>query len=230
MPTCQQLIDKARRRVDAFGSDTFSDTEVVDYLNLAMLELFSLIVKAQGEDAVSSYTIYSATADGNSTSVLLYPPPYKLISVQLLTSDGYVPLRKTNRATKIIKTEKKDWLSDETPTYDFRMNYLHFSPNAKSTYTIRVQAVNPPTQLSTASPSTSIEFIYDPWEQFIVLGAAAHMLDRIEQDPTVVLTQKEQIKDAILGSGQNDQNGYEVVADVEGKNRSIRDIGFPWEG
>ena len=62
------LIERARRRADMVGSKFVSDTEITDYINQALAELYDELIQAHGEDTFRKSA--DLTLDDNGEAAL----------------------------------------------------------------------------------------------------------------------------------------------------------------
>lgn len=209
------LISAARRRVDAFGSDTFTDAEIVDYLNWGVRELFELLLATYGDQYYSTVSNHVISAVSYPTEILwtLTTMPFKILTVEMNTADGYKRLEQV-RPEHTLQTTRKNW-QDSKPRYQMKYEKLIFHPPSLNAELVRVHYVPLPTELSTASPTAALPGWMEPWAQYVVLTAAAHMLDRIEQDPGVVAAQKQSLIALIQSSKPHDGGSYQTIMDVE---------------
>jgi hypothetical protein len=214
--TGADLITQARRRVDALGSDTFTDAEVADYVNMSLLELHDLLINAYGDDFYSDTVTYALTASLNAT-VTLNPVPYKILRVDWLdNSDVWRPIRRVSLGGDRLTTEQKQW-SQHEPTYRSRWSTLELYPPPSDAEQVRVHGIAMVPQLDTASPASyGVPGYILPWVQYVILGAAIHMIDRVEGDPSVLASQKVALATQIRNGKGIDTHGYQVITDVEG--------------
>lgn len=213
--TTATLITAARRRVDAFGSDTFTDAEIVDYLNWGVRELYELLLATYGDQYYSTSAFYSISAVTNPSEILfsLTTHPFKITGVELVTTDGYKRLEQV-RGAETVLVARKDWQSTP-PRYTQKYERLTFFPPSLKAESIRLHYVPMPTELSTSSPTAALSPWLEPWWQYIVLVAAAHMMDRIEQDATLLVNQKTSLIALIQAGKNHDSNSYPTITDVE---------------
>lgn len=216
MTTGADLITQARRRVDAYGSDTFPDAEIVTYLNMGLRELHDLLVNAYGDDYFSDTVTYAVTAS-LSAAVALSPVPYKILRVDWLDDDDtWRPLRRVSLGGDRLTTEQKQW-SQHEPTYRSRWNKIDFYPAPSANETVRIHQVTLVSDIDSATPATyTVPDYIEPWTQYVVLAAAVHMTDRIEGDVGVLAAQKQAMAEQIRGGKTIDTHGYQVITDVEG--------------
>jgi hypothetical protein len=214
--TGADLITQARRRCDALGSDTFTDAEVAEYLNMSLLDCHDLLINTYGDDYYSETVTYTLTGSLNAT-VTLNPIPYKVLRVDWLdNSNNWRPIRRVSLGGDRLTTEQKQWSQNE-PTYRSRWSTLELYPPNSNAEQVRVHGISMVPQLDTASPASyGVPGYILPWVQYVILGAAIHMIDRVEGDVSVVAAQKQVMAEQIRNGKTIDTHGYQVITDVEG--------------
>lgn len=215
--TTQQLIDMARRRCDAYGSDAFTDAEIVDYLNMTLWELHGILADSHGDDYLS--TVLTGSVSGSEPTLVNSPTgssPYRILRVDWLRDgDTWTPMHRANLADARWDTTLEDW-DGYPPSYRYTATATYFYPPSKNAESVRLIIVPHPTDFSTTALSAVLPDWLEPWYQYLVLGAAVHMLDRIETDVGVVAGLKTAMKAFIERGKPVDDHGYQVINDVEG--------------
>jgi len=98
MATLATLIANARQRADMVGSDFCTDDEFTTWINESLYELYDLLIQKYGNDYfVSTATI---TADGTSDEFDLPSDMYKMIGLDALETDEYLPVKRFNFAER----------------------------------------------------------------------------------------------------------------------------------
>lgn len=230
-PTAEMSLGQLRlmsqQKADRVNSDFVSTSEWNNYINLAMFELYDLLVDSDPD--LFTTTPYSFTTDG---STYLYPLPngvtysaalpfYKLMGVDLSvnsnTNNAWVTMPKFN----FIDRNKFIYPNTSSTMYGvFNLRYrlvgqnLELIPTPTANQSIRVWYVPRLTQLLQDTDITTIG--YSGWLQYVIVRAAKYALDKEESD-TQPLTQeilflKQRIEDS---AANRDEGRPDTISDVQ---------------
>lgn len=230
--TLTQLINSVRLRADMVGNTFCDDTEITEYINKSIAELYDLLLTTTYADDyfVSSINI---TLTGASTYALTSAIPlfYKLKGVDI--QDGaqwrsLKPFMFTERNRQ--RNASYAGLIDQ---YRYRLvgGNLQFETNSPPpSGTIKVWYVPVATRL--ASGSDTFDGI-NAWEEYVIIDAAIKCLMKEESDVTGLVRMKQAQMERIMAAAPNRDAGEpQRVTDVnqirDGETYDIFGFGHDW--
>lgn len=208
--TRAELVTRIRRKSDLENNDFVTDTEIEDYINTDITELYDLLVDAYEDYYISSTNIIT---DGVSSSYALPTDFYKLLGVdRLLNSGATVPLRKWN-----WRERNKRAISGEYPRYRINGDNLVFKivPTSGLTLTLYYIPACPTLTLSTSTFDG-----VNGWEEIIVLKGAIRLLLKQESDVGDLTLQLQQITERIKKMAEDrDAGENDRMVDIQFRRR-----------
>lgn len=189
--TLAQLKTRARQRADMENTGFIQDSELVNYINASIAELYDLLVSKYGEDyfVASPYTITTTT---NQDTYALPVDMYKLLGVdlQLDTSNNWVSLKRFEFAERNIP---QIWDIKFVDFIRYRLfgSNLKLSPVPQSLQTLRLWYIPLPTALSN---DTDVLNGFNGYEEYVIIDVAIKMLNKEESDPSALMAEKAAMK------------------------------------
>ncbi len=210
------LRDEARKRADFEASTTSTsfvpDAELNQYINLALAELYDLILEANGDEYYAIPHSFS-TASGQESYDL--PADFYRLSGVDAEVGGFkytlynFPLGERNRYANLTAP---GWYRGARLFYRLRVDKIFFVPKPDGNYNVTLLYIpNPPILVN----DTDTFNFHGGWEEYVILDAAIKMQVKEETDTSVLQLAKEQVKQRIRGAAPDRDNGVpEVVTDA----------------
>lgn len=249
-----QLRLMAQQRADRVGSNFVTLPEWNSFINLAMYELYDLLITADEEYFVATPAQFS-TQGANSNQSYLYPLPdgniqfvngidgtsvyvapsfYKLKGVDLslnTANNAWVTINKFN----FIDRNRFVYPNTASTIYGvFNLQYrmlgsnIEFIPTPSGNQNIRIWYIPRLTQLlkDTDITTTSIS----GWIQYVIVRAAKYALDKEESDTTKLDAELTYLKQRIEETAANRDAGRpDSISDTRGNGFSSSG-GYGWGG
>lgn len=215
-----QLRTRVRQRADIENArDRFTDNELTDSLNESLSELYDLLVASYGQEYYRTSATISVVSQTND-----YELPddfYRVLSVDINLGGSQVL-----SARPYMEYERNRYKYIPAWTYGYPLYYrlhgsngtypngsLSFLPAPTGSYTVTLNYV--PTLAKLNEDTDTFDGI-NGWEEYAVLDAAIKCFQKEESDPSLLLAQKEALRQRIMGMAPSrDANGPEKVNDVE---------------
>jgi hypothetical protein len=212
MITLAELKEQSRQRSDMENSEFVSDAELTTYINASLAELHDLLIAAYCEDYVMAE--YMFTADG-SIQYNLPADFYKLRGVDLRQNNGqWATVKRFNFNRRNETQNAFAWNMLGLPYMEYRLvgSKIRFNrtPDTNIQFRIWYYPVCEKLVLDTDA--------YDDVNQFaeyVVVDAAIKMLTKEESNASVLIGQKEALKQRIIAmAAGRDANEPASVTDV----------------
>src|SRR6185295_296885 len=195
--TAEQLIQAVREEANQelpAGADPTkafaSDTEILRRLVEAQYELYDLMLDADEDYNLASFTYQVAAGAQLDVSTLPTPGFYRMRALDLYTG-GYTPIP----VNKLTFAERNRWIG----------------VNPGATYTIWYT----PRLTELVTGGGKLDLFADNYQRYLVLAAAAVIMGKAEEsDPTTVLAMKKAEQDRILGSFNKRSGGPGQIPDI----------------
>jgi hypothetical protein len=246
-----QMRELAKQRADMVNSQFVTDKEWNNFINLAMFELYDLIVTVYEDYFMATPVIFTAQPnqylyplpDGalsfinGVTNAIGYIAPayYKLKGVDLglnTTNNAWVTINKFNFADR----NKFVYPNTASTIYGvFNLQYrvignnIEFVPTPSAGQIIRLWYTP---RLSTLLQDTDVSTIgYSGWLEYVILRAAKYALDKEESDSSAITQEIIFIKTRIEESASNRDDAMpDKVSDVRSNGGWSGSGGFGWGG
>jgi len=222
--TLTQLINSVRLKADMVGADFCDDTEITEYINKSIAELYDLLLTTTyGDDYFVSSTNITLTGATTYSLTSNIPTFYKLKGVDIQDGGQWRTLRPFMFAER---NRQRNAAIDIIDQYRYRLvgNNLQFETNAPpASGTIKVWYVPAATLLTTGSDTFDG---VNGWEEYVVLDAAIKCLVKEESDVSALVKFKEDQLQRIMAAAPN-RNAAEPqrVTDVNAvQNGEIYDV------
>lgn len=214
-----QVRLSAQQRADMVNSDFVTKQEWNSYINHSYTELYDMLVQTYGDEYFVSST--GITTDGRVSGQYSLPTNcYKLMGVDLgisPNSNGYISLK------KFTFSARNQYLWGNAPVsglgnIDLRYRMvganIQFSPYPQANQTIKLWYVPRPSTL--LSDSDTLDSV-SGWDEYVVVDAAIKGMQKEESDVSVLMAQKEALRQRIVSAAANRDAGMpEKVTDVRG--------------
>jgi hypothetical protein len=192
-----------------------TDTELDKYINDALKELFELLVVTYGQEYF--YTVTTFNTISGRQSYEMPDDAFKLLRVDVKTSDGYEPLRPWKfPATTLGATTTARRRPGRLPRYRWLGSELSFEPEPEGTHWFRVHYVPRPSRLD--DDTDELPRSLDDWAEFIVLKAGIKCLAKEESDASELTNELTMLRAHIVTSAPDKDAGYPQTV-VDDRNR-----------
>lgn len=213
MITLAQLKTQARQRADMAESQFVSDSELVSYINASIAELHDLLISAYNEDYVMED--HEWTADGTSFEFDLPADMYKLRGVDVqYDNDIWSTVKRFNfnRRNESQNTITCNVLG--LPYLEYRLVGSKIRFNAVPDANTNFRMFYNPKATTLAVDADEYDDV-NGFAEYVVVDAAIKMLNKEESDVSVLMAQKEALRQRITAMAQNrDANEPESVSDI----------------
>jgi hypothetical protein len=256
LSTLAGLVTRVRRRSDHENSTFVSDAEVQQYVQESYFELYDLLVESLGPQhfyANLSFSTAAGTAAYALTDQLGDPGPfetfalpldvYKILGVDVNVDGTLRPIRATTPYERARSGEDTGgWPHAARVRYFFgtevntinQYRFIAFTPTPRGVHTVRIHYVPMPQPLEgdteTGGSRTFLHFAH--WDEYIVLDAAAKVLEKEESDSSYLLRRLEAMRQRIRdhANTMNTEDGgaiRDTTRDFQSAGRLLR--GEPWD-
>lgn len=210
---------RARRYADMEQSQFVTDSEVNDYLNDSLADLYDQLVAAYGEDYYMASQVVTTLAN---VSTYTLPAAFYKLSGVVRVDQNVTPERNMgtlDRWERLETFQVSNSLNFNYPRYRIVANTIQFSPTPAAGLTIRLFYI--PVSPVLVIDSDTFNGI-NGFEDWAVLDAAIKMGDKEEMDVSALRARKDRLERRIMDMGANrDANESARVTDVSG-------WGSPW--
>tara|TARA_R110002110_G_scaffold17674_5_gene75297 strand:- start:456 stop:1121 length:666 start_codon:yes stop_codon:yes gene_type:complete len=204
------------------GSAFVSDSEIVDYINVAMAEIHDILV-TKFEDYYVSSQQYTLPGSGSGLTAGLFALPatfYKSLGVDF-DAGGITyrlkPYSFQERAAYNSPGVVASMISDTM--YHIQGESIKFIPAPAVSGTATLWYVPEPVYFSAGSTNATIESVAAQvakgYEEYVIIDAAIKCLQKEESDVQVLLVQKQQQLERIQqAAGKRDAGESSAITDV----------------
>jgi hypothetical protein len=211
--TLATLISKARTRADMVGSDFVSDADVTEMLNSSWSELYEFLVGVFEDYFIAKYSFATVNGTDEYDLSAVNPGVFKIrgIDIVLSTASGNrIPLQPFQWSER-DRYYAAVWGAvaipgARRPAYREMGSKLKLLSPPDSAYSLELIYVPNCVPLDNTVPGTSdvlpVE-VKPGWEEYIVIGAAAKMLAKEQNDVSWVAGEQERLKARIEGIAAN---------------------------
>ena len=198
--TLAQLITRVRQRADMVGSTFVSDSEVVDYINVAMAEIHDLLVTKYEDYYVKDSSESPKSGD------------YKALGVDF-TSGGltYRMMRFTFQERNMYNAPAIVASRIADTRYAIQGNKIKFIPSPATSGTAKLHYIPEAQQFDAGSTSATIVSlapqIAKGYEEYLVVDAAIKCLMKEESNTQPHMIYKEQLRKRLEAASANRDAG-----------------------
>lgn len=224
MITLAELKQQSRQRSDMENSEFVSDAELTQYINSSLAELHDLLIAAYNEDYVMEEYIFSAT---DAIEYVLPANFYKLRGVDLRTGpDGqWSTVKRFNFNRRNEQQNAFTWNLLGLPYMEYRLvgNKVRFNRTPDLNMQFRLFYYPKATKLVL---DTDVYDDVNQFSEYVVVDAAIKMMQKEESDVSVLLAQKEALRQRIIAMAANrDANEPASVTDIYSEDTEITLVG-----
>lgn len=214
--TLLQLKTRARERADQVNSNFVEDSELTNYINASIAELYDLMVAAYGSDYFLSSSNFNIVA--NTDTYNLPADFYKLMGVDInIDNNNWFSVRPFNFNER-NRNQDITWGLLNGPSIRYRLlgSTIKFNPVPDSAYSARLWYI-PKAAILTADSDVFDDL--NQWAEYVVVDAAIKMMQKEESDVSVLMKQKQELKRRIEIMAENRDAGQpESVSDIYAEN------------
>lgn len=212
--TLLKLRTQSRQRADKVNSGFILDSELNQYVNNSIAELYDLLVGAYGNDYYLKK--YQFSTDGINSEFALPSDFYKMEGIDLnVNASNFITLKPYMFNERARFQNGSNWSANnqaQGPRYHIKASVIDFVP---------LPSVN---NLTMYYIPTCPELVLDAdtfdgingWEEYVVVDAAIKMLQKEESDVSVLMAQKQALIKRINDMAENRDMGHSFkVQDVQ---------------
>ena len=193
--TIKELLNRTRIRADAVGNDFFDDSEIINYINIGLGELYDILVLKFEDYFISSSTLtlvkgqseYSFDSEiwGDSGGKLT--DLYKCVGVDANESGDSIRLRRFSLRDRAKYSSESIVGRGGCANYQYQIRdrALAFIPKPSSTTSITLWYIPAFSPLTDESDEISAT-IMSHWAEYAVVTAVAKMKEKEELSTTVI--------------------------------------------
>lgn len=220
MVTLAQLKTQARQRSDMVNSQFVTDSELVSYINASLAELHDLLIASFNDD----YAIEEHLFNSNGTDLEYNLPAdfYKLRGVDVRTGNGqWTTVKRFNFNRRNEDQNSFAWNLLGLPYLEYRLvgSKIRFNrtPDANTNFRLWYN----PRLTELVADSDTYDDVNN-FAEYVVVDVAIKMMQKEESDVTVLLAQKQALKERIQAMAANrDANEPASVTDVYAEDNDI---------
>jgi hypothetical protein len=222
--TLAELKEQARQRSDMENSEFVSDAELTQYINSSLAELHDLLIAAYNEEYVMEDYIFSAT------DAIDYDLPedfYKLRGVDLRTGpDGqWSTVKRFNFNRRNEQQNAFTWNLLGLPYMEYRLVGSKIRFNRTPDTNMEFRLFYYPKAVKLIENSDNYDDV-NQFSEYVVIDAAIKMMQKEESDVSVLLAQKEAMRQRIIAMAANrDANEPASVTDIYAEDTEITLVG-----
>jgi len=224
MITLAELKTQARQRSDMENSEFVSDAELTSYVNASLAELHDLLIASYNDDYMMEENIFV------STESLTYDLPadfYKLrgVDVRRGPTGQWATVKRYNFNRRNEQQNAYAWNLLGLPYIEYRLvgSQIRFNRTPDAQLQFRIWYHPKATKLVDNADN------YDDvngFAEYVVVDAAIKMMQKEESDVSVLMAQKEALRQRIMAMAANrDANESASVTDIYAEDTEITIIG-----
>ena len=225
MITLEELKLQSRQRSDMENSEFVSDAELTSYINASIAELHDLLIAAYNEDYYMEEHLF--TANGTDINYALPADFYKLrgVDVRQNASGSWGTVKRFNFNRRNEQQNAFTWNLLGLPYLEYRLvgSNIRFNRTADNNTEFRIYYY--PRAVKLVADADEFDD-FNGFAEYVVVDAAIKMLAKEESDTSVLMAQKEALRQRIMAMAQNrDANEPESVSDIYAEDSEIRFVG-----
>jgi hypothetical protein len=213
---------RQRCELPVFSTGTYITTASVErMINVSLHGLYSLMIQAWGEGYFTDRDTIVTSAGARTTSL---PANFlKLVRVMWLRgTDDIVPVPEASVDERDYgEFAARAW---DAPKYRLHFNALYWLPTPNALYTLAIDYVYQPDDLTDDYDTTDVG---PGWDEWVVLDCCRKIYERQEKDPQLFMLERNRVEQNILAvSPHRAQSENSVVRDAEEHllgQRALRD-------
>lgn len=224
MVTLAELKEQSRQRADMENSEFISDSELTSYINASLAELHDLLIASYCDDYMMEE--YNFASDG-TLSYALPADFYKLrgVDVKRGPTGQWATVKRFNFNRRNEQQNAYAWNLLGLPYIEYRLvgSNLRFNRTPDNELNFRI-FYHP--RLAKLAADTDAYDDVNGFAEYVVVDVAIKMLQKEESDVSVLMAQKEALKQRITAMAANrDANEPASITDVYSEDTEITIIG-----
>lgn len=224
MITLAEIKEQARQRADMENSEFVSDAELTSYVNSSLAELHDLLIASYCDDYMMEEHLF--TSDGT----LNYALPddfYKLrgVDVRRGPTGQWATVKRYNFNRRNEQQNAYAWNLLGLPYLEYRLVGSKIRFNRTPDQALEFRIFYHPKLAKLTADADSYDDI-NGFAEYVVVDAAIKMLQKEESDVSVLMAQKEALRQRVIAMAANrDANEPASVTDVYAEDTEITIIG-----
>lgn len=224
MITLGEIKTQARQRSDMENSEFVSDAELTAYINASLAELHDLLIASYNDDYVMNEHIFT------SNSALQYDLPtdfYKLrgVDVRRGANGQWATVKRFNFNRRNEQQNAYAWNLLGLPYLEYRLVGSKIRFNRTPDTQLEFRLFYHPKVAKLVVDADSYDDV-NGFAEYVVVDAAIKMMQKEESDVSVLMAQKEALKQRITAMAANrDANEPASVTDIYAEDTEITIIG-----
>lgn len=215
--TLAELRTHSRNRADMKNSEFIEDSELNDYINNSVAELYDLLVEQFGSDYfINAYEFSTVSNEPNYT---LPADFYKLTGVDSkLNAGDWTTLKKFNFNERNRYQDFSVWNLSGVPSIRYRLvgSNLNLSPIPTSATPMKLWYV--PLAVKLSADGDTLKDL-NGYSEYVIVDAAIKMLQKEESDVSVLMAQKAGLEKRIREMAKDrDAAEPDSVTDIYAEN------------
>lgn len=225
-----QIRAMAKQRADMENSGFVTTSEWNTYINQSYFELYDLLVTVYEDYFLTGPTPLVTTGDN---TIALPNDFYKLMGVDGSpnSTNAFVTLKKFDfiaRNRYIYPQQVNTLLGVFNPQYRVMGNNLMLIPTPPAGQTIRIWYIPRVTQL--LQDTDTLDGV-SGWNEYVIVDAAIKAMQKEESDVSVLMAQKQMLKQRIEESATNRDAGQpDTISDTRSRADRWGGFGGGWDG
>lgn len=226
--TLEEIRLQARQRADMVESEFVEDSELTNYVNASLAELHDLLIAAYNEEYYMESVEFDSVTDiieydlPNGTNYSAAPRFYKLRGVDCrIQNQDWVTVKRFNFNRRNADVDSFTWNLLGVPYMEYRIvgSKIRFNrvPDANTSFRLWYHPVS-----TTLVDNDDAFDDVNGYVDYVIVDCAIKMLQKQEDDVTVLMLQKEALRERIKTMAQNrDANEPESVSDIYAEDPDI---------
>ena len=228
--TISTLMSSSRQRADMEDNDFVQDAELVKYINAGIAELHDILIQEYGQDYYVSYKEFNTAADkdtypindSTSTENINISDFYKLRGIDAkVNGNDWFTLQPFNFNERNLYQNWGSWSLLGLTNVRYRMvgGNLVFTPTPDTATAVKLWYIPQAAQFSSSTDTTTKWDDINGYSEYVIVFAAIRMLQKEESDVSVLMAQKQELKDRITNAAANrDADNPLSVTDIYSSN------------
>lgn len=224
MITLAEIKAQARQRTDTENSEFVSDAELTSYVNSSLAELHDLLIASYCDDYIMNEHVFSSTTE------LQYDLPsdfYKLrgVDVQRGPNGQWATVKRFNFNRRNEQQNAYAWNLLGLPYLEYRLvgSKIRFNRTPDAALNFRIFYYP---KLDKLIDDADVYDDVNGFAEYVVVDTAIKILQKEESDVSVLMAQKEALRQRIITMAANrDANESATITDVYAEDTEITIIG-----
>lgn len=224
MITLAELKTQSRQRADQENSDFIEDDELRGYINASLAELHDLLIAAYNEDYVMSEYVF---ASNGGQSYALPADFYKLRGVDIRrgSTGQWATVKRFNFNRRNEQQNAYAWNMLGLPYMEYRLVGSNIRFNGTPDTSLQFRIFYYPAATKLVNDSDSYDDV-NQYAEYVVIDAAIKMMQKEESDVSVLMAQKEAMRQRIIAmAAGRDANEPASITDVYAEDSDIIVVG-----